>query len=93
MVVSNWVRVLELSKNLLSLYIAKGITIPGTMIDRIVSYSLSSLKCAFINYVGSTAPQHSCGIVDSLRMLLMQENFVKPYSDVHVLATLLTKSF
>ena len=49
--------------------------------------------CAFTKYAGSTVPQDSCGVVDSLRMLLMQENFVKLYSDVHVLATLLTKSF
>ena len=49
-------------------------------------------QCAFIKYVGSTAPQPSCCVVDSLKMLQMQ-NFVKPYPDVHVLATLLTKSF
>ena len=33
------------------------------------------------------------GIVDSLRQLVYHENFVKPYSEEHILATLLVKAF
>ena len=33
------------------------------------------------------------GVVDSLSYLVMQENFIKPYSEEHVLATLLLRAF
>ena len=33
------------------------------------------------------------GIVDSLRMVSTSENFIKPHSDDHRLAVLLTQSF
>ena len=33
------------------------------------------------------------GVVDSLRMVLASEHFIKPYSEDHILAVLLTQSF
>ena len=33
------------------------------------------------------------GVVDSLRYLISQENFIKPYSNEHILGVLLTKAF
>ena len=34
-----------------------------------------------------------CGIIDSIRYMIMHDNFTKPYSDEHALAVLLTKAF
>ena len=81
----------SLCRYFLSLYITRGSLVPGTIVDRLVSYGLSPTRCAFIKY--SVHSNVQCGIVDSLRHLLMHENFVKPYSEEHILATLLTKSF
>ena len=33
------------------------------------------------------------GVVDSLRYLISRENFIKPYSNEHILGVLLTKAF
>ena len=81
----------ELTKYFLSLYICDGILYTGTLIDRIVSYGLSPTYCMFNRF--SMPPKSECGLVDSLRVLLSHSNFIKPYSEEHVLSSLLTKAF
>ena len=82
----------NLAKHFLSAYIARGVVIPGTIVDRLITYGLSPTKCAFFKGCRHSH-QQNCGVVDSLRVLFMHQNFIKPYSEEHVLAALLTKSF
>ena len=48
--------------------------------------------CAFVKYKKPTFVRE-CGVTDSLRTLLMHENFIKPYSEEQTLASLLTRAF
>ena len=75
----------------ISLYLHNGPPIPGTLVNRLVQFELSPVQCAYNKYVHPV--KNECGTSDSLRSLLMHENFIEPYSDEHILATLLTKSF
>ena len=82
----------DLSAHLLSLYITRNVLIPNTLVHRLVSAGVSPTECAF-----SRLRRHSWdssdGVVESMRNLLMHSNFIKPYSEQHILCTLLVKSF
>ena len=74
---------------------ALGRSIDGTIVARISSMGLSPLNCVF-----STPISHKIhiytgqdGYIDSLRYLLHHSNFIKPYSEEHVITKLLTRSF
>ena len=59
---------------------------------------LSPLKVAFAKNKLCKFDMHDCsniqdGITDSIRYMIMQEHFIKPYSEEHVLVKLLTKAF
>ena len=82
----------ELTHYFMSLYISSGTLIPGTLVDRAVSLGLSPVRSAFVRYKRPSSSQN-CGIVDSLRTLIMHEHFIKPYSEQHILTSLLTRSF
>ena len=80
----------RLMQHLLSRFICYGETIPGTLLDRVVSMGESPIKRAF-NY--QHVPQSSAtndGLVDSIRHLLFTDNFNRPYSHEHLLVHLLT---
>ena len=84
---------LHLQTALLSDYLLNKTTITGTLIDRIVKYGLDPSFVAFNKLVRGDNYTENDGIVDSLRYLLFHENYIKPWSEEHILATLLTKSF
>ena len=70
--------------------------INGTLIDKIVKSGLSPVSVAFNGSSASNVNVNStktCGIIDSLQNLLYHQNFMKPYSDEHYCAHLLTKAF
>ena len=69
--------------------------IPGTLIHRVVDAGFSSIKCLSIEqqFTAHRANNIHDGIVNSLRHLVYHENFVKPYSEEDILATLLVKAF
>ncbi len=74
---------------LMSLYLLNGTLVPGSLLERIVRYGYSPIELMF------TQPNRKCfsgqdGHVDSLRALLLSENFIKPYSEEHLLVHLLT---
>ena len=50
------------------------------------------MNCVF-NPSPREVVKSKCGIVDSLKNLIMTENFIKPYSEEHILATLLVRAF
>ena len=69
----------RLMQHLLSRFICCGETVPGTLLDRVVSMGKSPSKRAF-NY--QHVPESSAtndGLVDSIRHLLFTDNFTKPY--------------
>ena len=69
--------------------------IPGTLIHRVAEMGYSPVKCAFNKqqFARRETDNINDGIVDSLKFLIRHENFIKPYSEEHVLATLLVKAF
>ena len=80
----------------LSIFMCNGTLYEGTLLDRLIKVGLSPVKVAFsppkqmcLKYGTSTAN----GLVDSLKFLLCHDNFVKPWSEEHFIATLLTKAF
>lgn len=81
----------DLCVYLLSLYSLSNTLIPGTLIHRIVSHNLSPTFCAFNRYRFNDVTEN--GVVDSLRNLLLHVNFIKPYSEQHILSSLLLRAF
>ena len=80
----------------LSMFICENVLIPGTLIERIVKLDLSPTRCAFVPpnvRRGGCRSNVANGITDSIRSMLLHSNFIKPYSDEHVLANLLIRAF
>jgi hypothetical protein len=82
----------DLCIHLLNDYIMHGILIPGTIIERLVRMgvspsSLLSYTCSSHTYVPAD------GLVDSLRIILLSDNYIKPWSNEYMLVKLLTRSF
>ena len=85
----------DLTTHILSMYLTTGVTIPGTIMSRVVNMGLSPISHAFHK---RTLPRHIVpngvdGVVDSLRSLISHEQFIKPYSEEHTLVKLLTRAF
>lgn len=80
----------------LSMYICDNVLIPGTLVERVVRLGVSPTGCAFGNpgaCLAGRRPNQESGIIDSLRFMILHSNFIKPYSEEHVLATLLIRAF
>ena len=81
----------RLMQHLLSRFICYGKTVPGTLLDRVVSMGESPTKRALNSqHVPKTSVTNNDGLVDSIRHLLFTDNFTKPYSHEHLLVHLLT---
>ena len=78
-------------QHLLSRFIFYGKTVLGTLLDRVVSMGESPTKRAFNSqHVPKTSVTNNDGLVDTIRHLLFNDNFTKPYSHEHLLVHLLT---
>ena len=78
-------------QHLFSRFIFYGKTVPGTLLDRVVSMGESPSKRAFNSqHVLETSVRNNDGLVDSIIYLLFTDNFTKPYSHGHLLVHLLT---
>ena len=77
----------------INLYVYKGILFPGTLVHRLVNLGVSPSSLV-LSYSKSSS-QYICdnGLVDSLRVILFDGNYVKPWSNEYLLVKLLTKSF
>ena len=86
---------LELQSKLLSYYIKTGLTINGTLLHRIINYGYSPIevmsKSEKIKVTNDL--YDSNGIVHSLRFLIFNDNYIKPFSDEYMMVKLLTSSF
>ena len=82
----------DLTSHSLSEYLLHNTIIPGTIVSDILCMGISPVSCAF-NKHQSISSHVSNGHIDTIRALIYNENFIKPYSDEHFLVHLLTKSF
>ncbi|CAL4133541.1 unnamed protein product, partial [Meganyctiphanes norvegica] len=78
---------------LLSSYVLTGKAEIGTLLDRVIKAGHNPLNLIINKPTFSRHTTNEDGLVDSLRHLLYHENYQKPGSQEHILATLLTKSF
>ena len=73
-------------RHLLSSFILNDKTVPGTLLDRVLSMGESPTKRAFnYQHVPKTSVTNNDGLVDSIRHLLFTDNVTKPYSQEHLL--------
>ena len=66
------------------------VRIPGTLVDRVLGLGVCPLSI-YNKYTPIQSKQS--GLVDSIRVMLLTENFIKPWSDEYLLVKLLTRSF
>ena len=82
----------DLQSRFLANYMETQRTIKNTMVDRLVSMGNSPMNIAM-----SKPKKHvkydSDGVIDSLRYMLFHDNYIRPKSNEHLLATLLLKAF
>ena len=83
----------NLCLRLLSEYMYNGSRIPGTIVDRILKLGYSPVDVLLSNVCDRHDSVIDNGAVDSLRTVLFNENFIKPWSDEYMLVKLLTRSF
>ena len=65
----------------------------GAIVDRILKLGYSPVDVLLSNVCDIHASVIDNGAVDSLRTVLFNENFIKPWSDEYMLVKLLTRSF
>ena len=87
----------DLQSTLLSHFILNGTIIKGTLLDRIVGagadpLDLITAKSPSTSPVCDTTGEED-GLVESLRFLLLHDDYSKPRSEEHILATMLTKAY
>ena len=77
---------------LLARYITYGTTVPGTLIDRVVSIGESPLKCVFrkSGHKVSILKDGIDGHADSIRLLLNSRNYLNHNSEENFMVRLLT---
>ena len=86
----------DLQSTLLSHFILNGTIIKGTLLDRIVGagadpLDLITAKSPSTSPVCDTTGEED-GLVESLWFLLLHDDYSKPRSEEHILATMLTKA-
>ena len=84
----------SIMQSLLARYITYGTTVPGTLIERVVSIGESPLKCVFrkSGHKISILKDGIDGHADSLRLLLNIRNYLNDNSEEHFMVRLLTTS-
>ena len=78
---------------LLASYVLTGKPEAGTLLDRVIKAGYNPLNLILSKPKFRQSSSTEDGIVDSLRHLLHHENYQKPWSQEHMIATLLTKAF
>ena len=88
----------DLQSILLADYLLTGSLTKGTLLERIVKAKQNPLEIVLGEQtISATTKYDHCtyenGIIDSLRFLLNHDDYNKPWSEEHILVTLLTKAF
>ena len=81
-----------LSSYLLAEYLCNGTLSDGSLLHRMIRFGISPVEC-ILRKTKHKSSGVSDGVIDSLKYLLCHEQFLKPYSDEHLLAHLLVKAF
>ena len=84
---------ITLQSLLLSSYAVTGKAEAGTLLDRVVKGGHNPFNLILNKPKFKQHTTNEDGLVDSLRELLHNENYQKPWSQEHLLANLLTKAF
>ena len=92
-VFSNETPATKLNRFLLSRYVTSGRLIPGTLISKLVRDGYSPMSVVFNKPCTYKSSPTNCGITESLQNLLyiLNENFIKPYSEEKFILYILTK--
>ena len=90
--VNNHTPVRQLQLELMTKYIASGETIKGTILDKLVTMGCSPLTAALHRPSKSHQNEMEDGIVDSMKQLIQNENYIKPWSHEFALMSLLTRA-
>ena len=78
-------------QHLLSRFILYDETVPGTLVDRVVSMGESPIKRVFNSqHISESSVTNNGGLVDSILHLLFTDNFTKLYLYEHLFVHLLT---
>ena len=77
----------------LARYIISHRVCKDSLLCRIIKGGYSPVRSLLTKHTLSSNGTNPCGIVDTLKCLMMHQNFLKPYSDEHVLSVLLTRAF
>ena len=87
----------DLQSTLLAKYLLRGYTVKGTLLNRVIKAGSDPLKIIFEKQPFSCANRdiniQEDGVTDSLKFLLLHNDYNKPWSEEHILATLLTKAY
>ena len=70
-------------------YVLYGILTPGTLIERVVRIGHSPMQCDLAQ-LPVLNMCHMKTHVDTLKVLLSSDNFIKPYSEEHLLVHIIT---
>ena len=82
----------DLNLHFLSLYMCKCTIVPDTLVSRLLSIGVSPVSYIFKSSTYNLPTFNTLnGHVDSIHNLLYHKHFIKPYSDEHTVAYLLTK--
>ena len=79
--------------SLLNMYISDKIVIPGTLVERIVKMGLSPIDIINNGVKPPRKVNTHDGLVDSIRTILYEDNYLKPWSTEYLMLKLLTRSF
>ncbi len=69
-------------------YVLSGHVSPGTLLEKVIATRQSLISLVFEKSSHTKCQRSENGHVDFIRMLLCHENFVKPYSEEHLLVHL-----
>ena len=75
----------KLNMELLCKYLHNSTVVPCTLLSRVVNVGHSPILSAFYKQKSTVHDIADNGIVDTIRFVMCQENFLKPYSDEDVL--------
>ena len=75
-----------------SKYLTCGSYVEGSLISKIIRLDVSPVNAMFNKRSVDVNNCQDNGVVDSLRYLIQNENYVKPWSTEHLLARLLTRA-
>lgn len=83
----------DLQTRLLARFLHSGSCVSGTLLFHLVNCGISPIKVFCDKPIRPNLTVKADGVVDSLRYLLLHENYIKPWSHEYVLTRFLTKAF